>query len=90
MATDQKIITTANLELFKKLLEKDYIKNLSVSGKTITYTKGDETAETIITDTYTKSEIDTQLSNIINQLENMLSAYNIVLVDDKICMEVEV
>ena len=49
MATNPKIATTENLELFKELLEKDYIKNLSVSGATITYTKGDGTIGTITT-----------------------------------------
>lgn len=49
MATNPKIATTENLELFKELLEKDYIKNLSVSGTTITYTKGDGTIGTITT-----------------------------------------
>lgn len=63
MSETEKIVTTGNIETFKNLLEQKYIKELSINGQTITYTKGDGTTGTLITqDTNTDTKVTNTLA----------------------------
>ena len=76
MSETGKIVTTGNMEKFKDLLEQEYIKGLSISGKTITYTKGDGTTGTITTqDTNTTYTAGPGLSLSSTKFSNSAPVY---------------
>lgn len=76
MSETGKIVTTGNMEKFKDLLAQEYIKELSVSGKTITYTKGHGTTGTITTqDTNTTYTAGPGLSLSSTKFSNSAPVY---------------